>query len=301
MFCQEAYRLSCGLEEEGDDGAHHSWQNLPQFLTKFFHPFPTPFATFVRPALRFETMTPMTVPTAANTPKTVRPYFLKIYLTLSLRDMREKSSSFRSPSLSFSASSLSICRWISPSGSSSNCCLSLSISALFSRILFWFFDLSSSRSLFTLFISSSSLFLSPGEVDFSNWSLSLFTTFPFSVMVLLSFLFCLSNSLTRSSCSLIALRDWLSCCSVSTFCSIMWSFRSRSSSFVSPKYWRMVCGSLIRFEQWPSTQCWRLDNRGTEPAQNQPVLKRFEMCRMVRMVGFAPLLVVFRPALVLLP
>ena len=31
------------------------------------------------------------------------------------------------------------------------------------------------------------------------------------------------------------------------------------------------------------------------------VLKRFEMCRMVMMVGFAPLLVVFHPAWVLLP
>ena len=74
----------------------------PIFLPMFFKAPPTPFPRFVKPFLRLLTITPITRPTADTTANTVKPYFLKMSLTRSLRLIRSSICSFSASSLEIS-------------------------------------------------------------------------------------------------------------------------------------------------------------------------------------------------------
>ena len=86
----------------------------PIFLPSACRPFPTPFATDFSPFVRELTATPIVVPTASKTAVTVKPYFLKISLILSLKGgpsslsaicvLNLASSSSRSATLASAAS-----------------------------------------------------------------------------------------------------------------------------------------------------------------------------------------------------
>lgn len=73
------------------------------FLASVLRPFPTPLATSFRPFEGELRRTPRVVPTASKTAVTVKPYFLKMAFTLSLRRSLSGSCSI-SLSLSFSIS-----------------------------------------------------------------------------------------------------------------------------------------------------------------------------------------------------
>ena len=90
----------------------------PIFFPIVFKAPPTPFPRLVKPFCRLLTITPITKPTADTTANTVKPYFLKISLTRSLRLIRSSIISFSASSLeiSFCCSSIlaSICSlWFS--------------------------------------------------------------------------------------------------------------------------------------------------------------------------------------------
>ena len=119
----------------------------PIFLPMVFNAPQTPFPRLVKPFLRLLTITPITKPTADTTVNTVKPYFLKISLTRSLRLIRSSIISFSASSLeiSFCCSSIlaSICSlWFSEAVSREACN---------SFILFSHLEISSS---FVLTISS---------------------------------------------------------------------------------------------------------------------------------------------------
>ena len=80
----------------------------PIFFPIFFNAPPTPFPRLVSPFLRLFTITPITKPTADTTANTVKPYFLKMSLTRSLRLIRSSIRSFSASSLDFSFSCSSI-------------------------------------------------------------------------------------------------------------------------------------------------------------------------------------------------
>ena len=76
------------------------------FFPMFFKAPPTPFPRLVSPFLRLFTITPITKPTADTTANTVKPYFLKMALTRSLRLIRSSICSFSASSLEISFSKL---------------------------------------------------------------------------------------------------------------------------------------------------------------------------------------------------
>ena len=101
MFHEKTNRFTCCFENETCNSSNHTGQNLSNFFPMFFNAPPTPFPRLVNPFLRLLTITPITKPTADTTANTVKPYFLKISLTRSLRLIL-------SSIISFSASSLEI-------------------------------------------------------------------------------------------------------------------------------------------------------------------------------------------------
>ena len=113
MFRKKTNRFACCFENETCNSTNHTRQNLSNFLPMFFNAPPTPFPRLDKPFLRLLTITPITKPTADTTANTVKPYFLKIALTRSLRLIRSSICSFSASSLeiSFCCSSIlaSIC------------------------------------------------------------------------------------------------------------------------------------------------------------------------------------------------
>ena len=72
-------------------------------LPRVLEPFPTPFVTDFRPFSSAPTITAIVFPTARTTAETVKPYFLNIFLNLSLSEVPCSSS------LSFSSASIRCC------------------------------------------------------------------------------------------------------------------------------------------------------------------------------------------------
>ena len=107
----------------------------PIFFPIVFNAPPTPFPRLVSPFWRLLTITPITKPTADTTANTVKPYFLKIALTRSLRLIRSSIISFSASSLeiSFCCCSIlaSICSLWFPEAVSREACNSC---ILFSRL-----------------------------------------------------------------------------------------------------------------------------------------------------------------------
>ena len=138
MFREKTNRFTCCFEDETRNSTNHTGQNLSNFFPYSFQRTPNSFPRLVKPFLRLLTITPITKPTADTTANTVKPYFLKINLTRSLRLIR-------SSIISFSASSLEI----------SLCC-----SSIFASICsFGFQKLFRVKLVIRLFFSRASRFL----------------------------------------------------------------------------------------------------------------------------------------------
>ena len=109
----------------------------PIFFPMFFNAPPTPFPRLVSPFLRLFTITPITKPTADTTANTVKPYFLKMDLTRSLRLVHSSICSFSASSLeiSFRCSSIPASIFSDVSREACNSCIFFSRLEISSRFV----------------------------------------------------------------------------------------------------------------------------------------------------------------------
>ena len=140
MFREKTNRFTCCFENKTCNSSNHTGQNLSNFFPYSFQSTPNSFSETCQTFCRLLTITPITKPTADTTANTVKPYFLKIALTRSLRLIRSSIISFSASSLeiSFCCSSIlaSICSlWFSEAVSREAC----NSFILFSRLEISFF------------------------------------------------------------------------------------------------------------------------------------------------------------------